>query len=136
MKTALLWIALLLLLSLKFEAQTPVVNQASSAKKMLEKSAMEADFNVLVNALKEVHGGLDRFVSAAELDNRLALHKQKINASKSQLEFISILSETLAEVRDGHLRLEYDEQSYAELASAHLFPLRLAIEDKKSNRRF
>lgn len=133
MKTALLWIALLLLLSPKFEAQTPVVNQTtSSAKKMLEKSAMEADFNVLVNALKEVHGGLHRFVSAAELDKRLALHKQKINASKSQLEFISILSETLAEVRDGHLRLEYDEQTYAELASAHLFPLRLAIEDKKA----
>lgn len=132
MKTAFVWIGLLLLLFPKLEAQTPVANQAGSAKKMLEKSAMEADFNLLVNALKEVHGGLYRFVSAADLDKRLALHKQKIDGAKSKMEFISILSETLAEVRDGHLRLEYDEQTYAELASARLFPLRLAIENEKA----
>lgn len=132
MKITLVWIGLLLWLYPKLEAQTLAVTQASSAKKWLEKSEMEADFKVLITALKEVHGGLHRFVNAADLDKRLALHQQKIEGAKTKFEFISILAEALAEVRDGHLRLEYDPQTTLELASARLFPLRLAIENKKA----
>lgn len=132
MKTTLVWITLLLLLYPKVDAQTPAVSQASSAKKLLEKSEMEADFKVLINAVKEVHGGLHRFVNAADLDKLLAGHQQKINGPKTKFEFLSILAEALAEVRDGHLRLEYDAQTTAELANARLFPLRLAIENKKA----
>jgi hypothetical protein len=49
----------------------------------------------------------------------------------SQLEYISLLSEMLAEIRDGHLGVEYDKGTDAELAKAQLFPFSIMIEDAR-----
>jgi hypothetical protein len=88
-----------------------------------------ADLDVLRMALEEAHGALDRFSSRAALERRFDAHRARVTGPVSQREFIGIVSEMLAEVRDGHTRLEYDSATVAALAAAPLFPLRVQVED-------
>ena len=43
--------------------------------------------------------------------------------------FAGMLQESIAELRDGHMRLEFDSVTQASLAAAAVFPMRVALED-------
>ena len=92
---------------------------------------MQTDFGVLRGALEEAHGGLYRFSTKQELDRLFDAYRRRIDRPMSGAEFIGLVSETLAAIRDGHTRLEYDEMTTASLASARLFPLRVVLEGQR-----
>lgn len=97
----------------------------------LEPSQMKQDLEVLRAALYEAHGGLERYSSRAEHDKRFEHARSLVAQPMPVRSFIGIVSEVLAGVRDGHMRLEYDAQTNAALAEARLLPLRVANEGER-----
>lgn len=95
----------------------------------LSASAAQQDFDLLRHALEEAHGGLYRYVDKAHLDARFAAHRARLARSVTQLELARVISEAIAEVRDGHNRLEFDSATMAAIAAAPLLPLRVALEN-------
>jgi hypothetical protein len=102
---------------------------AQFSHRLLDPRRAQEDFDVLHRALAEAHGGYTRFVARAELERRLSLHRARLDRPLSHLELAGILSETIAELRDGHARLEFDSATVAALASAPLLPFRVALEE-------
>src|SRR5687767_11805875 len=105
-------------------------NSAPSIKKLSVTEA-QTDFDTLRKALEEAHGGLYRFSTKSDWERRFEVYRKKLNQPVSQPEFIAFLSEMLAETRDGHLRLEYDEATAAAIGKARLFPFRVFIEESR-----
>ncbi len=94
----------------------------------LQPVQMQQDFDVLRRALEEAHGGLYRFSTKPELDRQFDGSRATLDRAMPTLAFAGIVSEALAGVRDGHMRLEYDEATSAALATSRLLPLRVASE--------
>ena len=97
----------------------------------LSVAAAQEDFDVLWKAIREAHGGLHRFVTPSELDRRIAAHRARLDKPGTVVSLSGIISESLTELRDGHARLEFDSATVAAVASAALFPLRVAIEEDR-----
>ncbi|MCA0374559.1 MAG: S41 family peptidase [Gemmatimonadetes bacterium] len=95
---------------------------------VLSADAAREDIDVLIRALQEAHGGYARFAPRAQVDARLATHKARIAGDIDMRAFRSRLAQLVAELRDGHLRLEYDAGTAAQLAAGRLLPLRLSLE--------
>ncbi|GAB3947221.1 S41 family peptidase [Spirosoma harenae] len=111
-------------------AQTVDKNQRPSSR-TLTIQQKQADFDVLRSALKEAHGGLYRFTDSTVLNQRFDQYRSQLPFVKDQVGFISLLSAMLAEVRDGHMRLEYDGTTNEQLSNARLFPFRTILEGEK-----
>src|SRR5262245_59263371 len=94
----------------------------------LPPAAMREDFDLLRRAVEEAHGGLHRFTPKADLDKRFDEARARLAAPMSRLAYIGVLSEALAQVRDGHMQLEFDEATTAALGAARTLPLRVASE--------
>lgn len=99
--------------------------------RLLDAQQAQEDFDVLHRALAEAHGGYTRFVAKAELERRFAAHRARLTRPVGQLEFAGILSEAIAELRDGHARLEFDSTTAAALVAAPQLPLRVALEQDR-----
>jgi hypothetical protein len=104
------------------------ISVAAQSREELSVTDARTDFDVLRRALEETHGGLHRFTTASELQRRFDEYRARLTRPVSQREFIGLLSEMIADIRDGHARLEYDEATNSRLASTPLFPLRLSLE--------
>jgi C-terminal processing protease CtpA/Prc len=109
-------------------AQTPT-NRNRDTPSVTE---MQYDFDLLQKAIEEVHGGVYRYATPSAVDRHFKSQREKVSACRDKYDFISVISETLAGLRDGHLRLEYDEQTSSELAVAKLFPFILSLEGEKA----
>ena len=112
-------------------AQSNALARQVDAGAQLSSAAAQADFDVLRRALEEAHGGFDRFVTRAELDHRLDAQRTRLNRPMSTLVFAGIVAEAIAEIRDGHARLELDSVSNAALTQARVFPLRVQLEGSR-----
>ena len=97
----------------------------------ITQAAAQEDFDVLWKSIREAHGGLHRHVVAADLDRRVASHRARITGRLDVRTLAGILSESLAELRDGHARLELDSTTAASLSAAAVLPLRVTLEDDK-----
>lgn len=113
-------------------AQSDIRARPIAAGAELSSAATQADFDVLLRALEEAHGGFDRFATRAELDHRMAAHRARLNHPMSKLAFAGIIAEAIAELRDGHARLELDSITSAALANARVFPLRVQFDADRS----
>jgi hypothetical protein len=109
-------------------AQSDAPARSVDAGAQLSSSAALADFDVLRHAVEEAHGGFDRFSTRAELNRRLNAHRARLNRPMSTLVFAGIVAEAIAEIRDGHARLELDSLTSAALAGARVLPLRVQFE--------
>ncbi|HJQ09503.1 MAG TPA: S41 family peptidase [Gemmatimonadaceae bacterium] len=109
---------------------------AQPVRAPLSAAAAQQDFDVLRRALEEAHGGLYRFVDKAELDRRLDEIRARLSQPVSKHEFASIIFETVAEIHDGHARVELDSLTASQLADARVLPLRVALEDDRLIVRF
>lgn len=89
---------------------------------------LQSEYDLLRAALEEAHGSIYRFSTKAAIDRQFDLYRNRLKSVQNQQDFIRLLSEMLAQLRDGHMRLEYDEITSADLAKARLFPLRISIE--------
>ena len=105
-----------------------VLTAGTSRQVELQPAQMRQDFDLLRRALEEAHGGLYRFTAKPELDRQFDKTRATLDRPMSTLAFAGIVSEALAYVRDGHMRVEYDEATNAALATARLLPLRVASE--------
>jgi hypothetical protein len=114
-----------------FVAQSIGAQSAPSLGPTLTPAAAQADFDVLRRALEEAHGGFDRYATRAELGKRFDAHRARLTQPLSTPAFAGVLTEMIAELRDGHARLEYDSVTSAALAAARLFPLRVALEGER-----
>lgn len=112
-------------------AQTREPSVASSSTADLTPREAEVDFDLLRKALEEAHGGLYRFSTKMEVDRRFDEFRTRLNVSISRREFIAFISEVVADARDGHARLEYDDTTNAALTNARLLPLRVALERRR-----
>jgi hypothetical protein len=94
-------------------------------------SAMVEDFDALHQAILEAHGGLYRHADKDAMAKFFNQQRAKAGKLTTRYDFISLVSETLAGLRDGHMRLEYDQQTTSEIAAAKLIPFRFQVEDSK-----
>src|SRR5688500_255066 len=101
------------------------------AESSLSVPALVEDFDVVRRALEEAHGGFDRFSSRADIQRRLDHHRARLDRPMSVTAFAAILAEAIAELRDGHARLELDSVTAARLSGAHVFPVRVALEGER-----
>ncbi|MEZ5345569.1 MAG: S41 family peptidase [Pyrinomonadaceae bacterium] len=121
----------LLLNYLKADAHVLDDTIHSKPEETLTKPEMLADYKILRDALEEVHGGLYRFVKKERLDRIFDDYEAEIDGSKTKLEFIALLSRMLTEVRDGHMRLEFDDKTNSDLSNALRFPFGIGIDNGK-----
>ncbi|MEO8622536.1 MAG: S41 family peptidase [bacterium] len=109
----------------------PFIDAQASSSSTLSAAELQADFAVLRNALEEAHGALYRFTPRPELDKQFDQARARLNAPMSRFGFIELVSATIADIHDGHSRLEYDSATSSALARARLFPLRPAVEGSR-----
>ncbi|MEO7457374.1 MAG: S41 family peptidase [Gemmatimonadaceae bacterium] len=112
--------ALLLVLVLPFLANGQPTRQLTAAQ-------AREDVDTLRHALEEAHGALYRFTPKAELDRPFDGYRSRITGAMSLLEFHALTREMVAEIGDGHARLDPDDATMAAMAAASL-PLRVAVE--------
>lgn len=112
------------------EALPQAIDRAAvrSSGDNLSPAQAQLDFDMLRRSLEEAHGGLYRFSTKADVDRRFDAFRARLNVPLSRREFIGIISEVVADARDGHARLEYDAATSAALTTAHLLPLSVALE--------
>lgn len=111
-------------------AQVNSVPPSSGGEELTSTQAQE-DFDILRNALKEAHDGLYRFSTKRDMDQRLDQYRTRLNQPIKKPAFIGLISEMLANTRDGHMRLDYDEVTTVAMRNARLFPFRLMIEGQR-----
>ena len=128
--TTLVSCALMLPASL-LRAQPDIPARPADPGAQLSAAAAQADFDVLRRALEEAHGGFDRFATRAELNRRMAAHRARLNRPVSRRVFAGIVAEAIAELRDGHARLELDSLTSTALATARVLPLRVQLESDR-----
>lgn len=124
-------LALISLCFLTFATLSKTNAQNTIQERILSVESVQKDFDILRNALEEAHGGLYRFSSKREINQKFDFYRTQLNKDFKQYDFISLLSEMLAELRDGHMRLEYDQQTNDNLGKALLFPFAVLIEGEK-----
>jgi hypothetical protein len=91
-------------------------------------SLVRADFDVLTRALAEAHGGYGRHASRSAVDAQLATLRSGLRGSLTFTQVARQVAIASAVPRDGHLRLEMDSLTVAQLAEARVLPLRVALE--------
>ena len=106
---------------------TQVALSPLGAQSLTAAAALE-DFDVLWKSVREAHGGLHRHVVPELFDRRIATHRARLDKPMPVVALARILSESLAELKDGHARLELDSLTSTALATARLLPFRVAIE--------
>ena len=90
-----------------------------------------SDYDSLRNALEEAHSGLYRYSSKDEVSRIFDRYRSQLDHPMTSLQFASVITGLLPELRDGHLRLELDPATTANLANAKLFPLRVITEGEQ-----
>jgi len=97
----------------------------------LQPTELQADFDLMRRALEEAHTGLYRYSTKLELDQAFGAQRAKLNRPLTKTEFLSLLAETLAQIRCGHTAVMPDAELQAALTQTRLFPLRLLIEGRR-----
>lgn len=99
-----------------------------AAQAPLTGEAAREDYDVLVRALAEAHGGFARFAPRATVLQRLATYRARLTGPIDRRAFTNLVSEAVATLRDGHLRLEFDSITTAGLTTARMLPLRVVLD--------
>src|SRR5262245_4962891 len=62
----------------------------------------QADFDLMRKALEEAHTGLYRYSTKSQMDRMFDAQRVKLNRPMTNVEFLAVVSETLAQIRCGH----------------------------------
>src|SRR5262249_27095076 len=76
--------------------------QAAAAKEALTPDETRADFDLMRKALEEAHTGLYRYSTKPQMDRVFDTQRAKLNRPITKVEFLAVVSETLAQIRCGH----------------------------------
>src|SRR5262245_21665200 len=99
-------------------------------QQLLTVQQLQSDYDSLRSALKEAHSGLYRYSTKEEVNRIFDHYRSQLNHPMTTQQFASVITGLLPELRDGHLRLEFDQVISSNLANAKLFPLRVVTEDE------
>ena len=105
--------------------------QAQQQQHLLTVQELKSDYDSLRSALEEAHSGLYRYSTKEEVKRIFDRYRSQLDHPMTSLQFASVITGLLPEVRDGHLRLELDPATNSSLANAKLFPLRVVTEGEK-----
>jgi len=107
--------------------------EAANASPVLDELTvpqLQADFDLMRTSLEEVHGGIYRYSTKAQIDRGFDDRRAKLNHPMTKIEFRMVLSETVAMLRCGHTAVDADESFSKALASIPMFPQRVRAEDE------
>ena len=104
---------------------------AQQQQQLLTVQQLQSDYDSLRNALEEAHSGLYRYSTKDEVNRIFDRYRSQLDHPMTTLQFASVITGLLPELRDGHLRLELDAVTTSKLANAKLFPLRVVTEGEK-----
>lgn len=102
-----------------------------AAAEALTPAQTQADFDLMRKAIEEAHSGLYRYSSKPEMDRAFDAERAKLNRPLTKPEFLTVLVETLAQIRCGHTGLTPDEETQKEVAAARMFPLGIVVEGRR-----
>ncbi len=105
--------------------------QAQPREQLLTIQQLQSDYDSLRSALEEAHSGLYRYSTKIEVNRIFDRYRSQLNHPMTTLQFASVITGLLPELRDGHLRLELDAATTSNLANAKLFPLQVITEGEK-----
>ena len=88
----------------------------------------QSDFDLMRKALEEAHSGLYRYASKSEMDRIFDTQRAKLNRAMSRTEFLTVLSETIAQIKCGHSGVRQDDELQKDLAAAKKFPMQVRLE--------
>ncbi|MBO9562959.1 MAG: hypothetical protein J7621_09305 [Niastella sp.] len=91
-------------------------------------AGMQADFDSLQSALMEAHSGLYRYAEKPAIDQLFKNYRKRLEKPMSQQAFFTFLYQMLAELKDGHMRMDYGDAVTKDPA---LFPFRVWMEENK-----
>lgn len=127
-------LALLLLcgmMAVAFFCPAPASSQQTeTSASELPPAALQADFDRMRQMLEEVHPGLYRYATRAQMDSIFQSERTRLNRRMTRREFWAVAAATIAQIRCGHTKLSLDDDSYAAMAQAPKFPLRVLIENR------
>jgi hypothetical protein len=95
---------------------------------VLSPEQLQGDFDSLRTALEEAHGGLYRFSSQKQINRYFKKGKNSLTKPMSKWEFYGYLSQFLAKLGDGHLRIDYDQADAAKMSPPLFFPYDVLVE--------
>ncbi len=96
--------------------------------KELTPAQMQADFDLMRHALEEAHPGLYRYTTKPQIDGGFAAGRAKLIRPMNQMQFLMVLSETVALIHCGHTEVVPDEGMAKVLADIPMLPLRVHAE--------
>lgn len=103
-------------------------SQPDDPQRTFPAEELKADLEVLWGILEEGHGGLERYTPASELRKGFDAVRDGLTAPLTRLEFYARLLPLIAEIKDGHTRLNLPPSSEGYLDSRPvLIPLGLRV---------
>jgi hypothetical protein len=94
----------------------------------LTPTEMQADFDRMRVMLEEVHPGIYRYSTKAEMNRMFKSQRAKLNHSMTQQEFMMVVSETVASIRCGHTKVSLDDTTQAAMEKARKFPMQTLVQ--------
>lgn len=126
-----LFLSLIGLLMIASPSSRALSTLSAAPAEVLQPAQTQSDFDLMRKALEEAHGGLYRYSSKAEMDRMFDSQRAKLSRPMPKTEFMTILVETLAQIRCGHTGLTPDPDTQKEIAGVPMFPLRVAVEGRR-----
>jgi len=97
----------------------------------LTPAEMQADFDRMRAMLEEVHPGVYRYSTKAEMDRMFRVQRAKLNHPMSKQEFMMVASETVASIRCGHTKVNLDDATQATMEKARKLPLQVLVQGRR-----
>ena len=113
--------------SLAAQAATPAPDKPGE----LTPGEMQADFDWMRAMLEEVHPGVYRYSTKAEMDRMFRAQRAKLNHSMTEQEFMMVASETVANIRCGHTKVSLDDATQAVMEKARKLPLQALVQGRR-----
>lgn len=97
----------------------------------LTPAELQSDFDRMRHMLEEVHPGLYRYSTKAQMDRVFQSERSRLNHPMTKTEFWAVAAETVAQIRCGHTKVSLDDGSRTAMSEAPKFPLRVLIENRR-----
>jgi hypothetical protein len=112
----------------------PLLHKIQAAKlTIISPDKLYQDFDLLVSALKEAHGGLYWYNTQLQFDSICRTQKNKIKPGMTDLDFYNVVAPLNAFIKDGHTPLSLGPQTQAYLRfGVKYFPVYLKFFNKKA----
>ncbi|RYE56500.1 MAG: hypothetical protein EOP48_07865, partial [Sphingobacteriales bacterium] len=125
------FIGLYFCLSVKAQSKQEAYIPAATTLKKLKETQLKADFETIQHALVETYGGIYRIADSINVQKRFDRYHKQLATIHNQADYISLLTTLIASFREGHMKVEYDDDTNNLLNNTRLFPFTVMVENEK-----